>query len=347
MRIAIIPIAAFLALVLSSAAIQAPPQTALIVNRMSGAYRSLQSFQDSVSITRKIGQREFAAKLTLASQRPNKYLLELKGEYLNTIVASDGTTLLAIRPDRKAYTKAKAPLLLTKGDFLSGVDMPAMGARIITQLLTATAREGEIGNLLNNAKVAGPQGFGNKLAYLLTGHLAEGAEVRIYVTSDDYLVRRVVVLNEGSTIWQENHETIQLDKEIPSDFFTKSLPDAARIVASLPPLEKPEDVAAIEDEKNPLPEDDSESALKAKITRGKGVYQGAGCNRCHSIAGRGGQVGPDLSQEGGDPSRTVEWIAAHIKNPKTHSPGSSMPSFAQRITERNIQALAAYLASMK
>src|SRR5262249_53502301 len=79
MKAAILSVTAFFALILSSAALQAP-QTALIVNKMSGAYRSLQSFQDSASVTRTIGRREFNAKLSLISQRPNKYLLELKGE---------------------------------------------------------------------------------------------------------------------------------------------------------------------------------------------------------------------------------------------------------------------------
>src|SRR5262249_35453220 len=153
-----------------------------LVTRMTSAYRSLQSYYDTATVKGKRGKKEVTGTLTLATQKPNKYLLDLKGDSLNTLIVSDGDTLVALRPDRKAYTKTKAPLQIIKSDFIGKIDIPSLGARLITQLLTANAREGELGSLLLNAKVSGPQAFGSKLAYVLIFPYGEGAEARVYVT---------------------------------------------------------------------------------------------------------------------------------------------------------------------
>src|SRR5262249_49069089 len=149
-------------------------------------------------------------------------------DYLNTTIVSDGNTLLALRPDRKAYTKTKAPLLIIKSDFIGKVDMPSLGARIITQLLAANGREGEIGRLLLNAKVSGPQGFGDKLAYVFSFPYGENTEAQVYVTSEDYLVRQVKLLKAGEVEWLENHDAVRLDKPVPPETFTRPLPEGAR-----------------------------------------------------------------------------------------------------------------------
>jgi mono/diheme cytochrome c family protein len=41
------------------------------------------------------------------------------------------------------------------------------------------------------------------------------------------------------------------------------------------------------------------------------------------------------------------WIADHIKNPRSHNPNSRMPAFGNRIAAGDIDAIAAYLASLK
>src|SRR5438094_233779 len=105
-----------------TAGTQTPPIGTLL-NRMNSAYRSLQSYRDNASLRRKIGDKELTGSVTIATQKANKYLLELKGDYINTIVNSDGTALYVQRPDRKVYTKSKAPLQLIHADMLAGVDI--------------------------------------------------------------------------------------------------------------------------------------------------------------------------------------------------------------------------------
>src|SRR5689334_16405054 len=137
---------------------------AVLINRMSSAYRSMQSYRDTASWKRKIEDKDFTATATLAVQRPNKYLLDVKGDHLNTLVTSDGTALVAFRPDRKAYTKVRAPLTLMRADVLAGVEQPLLGSRMISLLLEGNLREGdrEIVDALSKATVSGPSAYGDK-----------------------------------------------------------------------------------------------------------------------------------------------------------------------------------------
>lgn len=80
---------------------------------------------------------------------------------------------------------------------------------------------------------------------------------------------------------------------------------------------------------------------------GKIVYASNGCARCHALAGQGGRSGPDLSHVGAESSHTSDWLVAYIKDPKTHNPGSRMLAFAGKITDKDLLALGAYLASLK
>lgn len=317
-------------------------QAVAIVNRMNSAYRSLRSYYDVTTIKRTVGKKETTATLTLAMQKPNKYLLELKGEDLNTVIVSDGASLIAVRPDRKAYTKTRAPQQIISTDLIGRIDMPSPGARIISQLLAANAREGEIGKNLLAATVTGPQSFNGKQAYILTVPFGEETEVRLNVTTDDYIVRQVRLLKAGKVVWTEDHTEIQLDKPVAADVFTKPLPEGAQVVAELPSLEKSSASA----------EEEGGSANSGGTTAGgsSGVqpaaalalFKSSGCARCH-----GGGGGPDLSHIGSDPAKNAKWIADHIRNPQTHTPGSSMPAYGSRMSAANIQTLATYLASLK
>ena len=351
MKIIIIPVAASLALFAIAARQQAPPQAAVIVTKMNSAYRSLGSYYDVAAIKRKVNKKDAPATLTLATQKPNKYSLDLKGEYLNTVITSDGETLISFRPDRQAYTKTKAPTQIIKADFIGKTDMPSLGAKIISQLLAANGREGDIGNYLLNAKVSWPQGFGSKLAYVFRFNYDITAEAEVCVTTDDYMVRQVRISRDGVTEWLETHDKIEVDKPAPPDTFTKPLPQGSRMVASLPELEKPVEVAEDVTEKKPDNPDSpgtpgERPASAAQIARGRTAFR-TNCNRCHAIGGQGGRIGPDLSNVGGNPSHTPTWLADHIRNPQIHTPGSSMPSFGSRLSATTIQAIAAYLASLR
>ncbi|HZP83728.1 MAG TPA: cytochrome c [Chthonomonadaceae bacterium] len=83
------------------------------------------------------------------------------------------------------------------------------------------------------------------------------------------------------------------------------------------------------------------------VDAGKAVYASNGCARCHSLGGQGGRMGPDLTRVGADTAHTPQWLIEHIKNPKTHNPASRMPAFEGRINDKDLNALGAYLASLK
>jgi mono/diheme cytochrome c family protein len=75
---------------------------------------------------------------------------------------------------------------------------------------------------------------------------------------------------------------------------------------------------------------------------GRRLFEEKGCFGCHSIGGKGGNLGPalDLVSQRHNP----DWIAAHFQNPQAVSPGTVMPQF--NFTEQQIRALTEFLLSL-
>jgi len=83
------------------------------------------------------------------------------------------------------------------------------------------------------------------------------------------------------------------------------------------------------------------------VAAGKAVFDANNCAKCHSIAGQGNPRGRDLTHVGADPNHTAQWLIEHVKNPRAHNPNSRMPAFEGKISEQDLAALGAYLASLK
>jgi ubiquinol-cytochrome c reductase cytochrome b subunit len=66
------------------------------------------------------------------------------------------------------------------------------------------------------------------------------------------------------------------------------------------------------------------------------------CAGCHSIAGEGGESAPDLSRVGA--RRDPAALRRIIEEPSSEYPDTMMPSFAERLTEQQIDALVQYLS---
>jgi mono/diheme cytochrome c family protein len=115
-------------------------------------------------------------------------------------------------------------------------------------------------------------------------------------------------------------------------------------------------------------------AESGPFAAGKKVFVASGCFRCHAINGIRGPVpdsppmpggppggqgpggsgpmmgrgrAPDLGKVGQDPVHTADWLADHIRNPKSHKKESRMPPFENKIKAEDLRAVAEYLASLK
>jgi mono/diheme cytochrome c family protein len=75
---------------------------------------------------------------------------------------------------------------------------------------------------------------------------------------------------------------------------------------------------------------------------GRRLFEEKGCLGCHSVGGKGGNIGPALDQvaKRHDP----QWIVAHFQNPQAVSPGTVMPQFS--FTEQETRALTEFLLSL-
>jgi cytochrome c2 len=93
------------------------------------------------------------------------------------------------------------------------------------------------------------------------------------------------------------------------------------------------------------------------LNRGKQLVQEKGCRACHVINGRGGSVGPDLTNAGGKSPEQFNyerikglhteftWQMSHLKNPKELVPETVMPNF--NLSSADAQALALLVMSWR
>ncbi|MEP0813492.1 MAG: c-type cytochrome [bacterium] len=93
------------------------------------------------------------------------------------------------------------------------------------------------------------------------------------------------------------------------------------------------------------------------INRAKELVNAKGCRACHTINGRGGTIGPDLTKIGEktgeqyDYSRLTTfpsvfaWQVGHLQDPKSYSPDTVMPDFG--FDSKDAQALSLLLLSWR
>lgn len=70
------------------------------------------------------------------------------------------------------------------------------------------------------------------------------------------------------------------------------------------------------------------------------------CLNCHATQ-PGGKIGmgPNLSKVGGN--RTAEWLADHVKDPKSHNPASKMPEFGSKLKPEDLKSVTDFMAGLK
>jgi cytochrome c2 len=80
--------------------------------------------------------------------------------------------------------------------------------------------------------------------------------------------------------------------------------------------------------------------LSACSYDGEILFQKEGCATCHTVMGKGGRLGPDLT--GVTNIRDDVWINRYINNPKKINPLARMPSFPY-LSRGKRKAIIAYL----
>lgn len=86
-------------------------------------------------------------------------------------------------------------------------------------------------------------------------------------------------------------------------------------------------------------------AASPAARRGAALFHSLGCIGCHRVNGAGGAIGPELSDEG-TRGRGAAWLAAQIRDPARHFPGSPMPAYGA-LSDAQVGALVGYLSTLR
>lgn len=81
--------------------------------------------------------------------------------------------------------------------------------------------------------------------------------------------------------------------------------------------------------------------LSPAAVKGQKIFNTYGCAACHTISGRGGKIGPNLTNEY-QRNRSKSWLLVQITNSKMHVATSIMPSFSM-LNKEQLNDLIAYL----
>ena len=81
----------------------------------------------------------------------------------------------------------------------------------------------------------------------------------------------------------------------------------------------------------------------APVAEGRRVFQDQGCYGCHTVGPTGTPIGPDLSHIGAKHNRS--YLIGWLRDPSSQKPTAHMPKLT--LTDAEVQALAAYLASLR
>jgi cytochrome c2 len=73
---------------------------------------------------------------------------------------------------------------------------------------------------------------------------------------------------------------------------------------------------------------------------GQKLFYSVGCSQCHTVNGKGGRMGPDLS--GVTDMRSDSWIMKYIHDPKAVNPNSRMHAF-KHLSRAKREAIVAFL----
>lgn len=80
-----------------------------------------------------------------------------------------------------------------------------------------------------------------------------------------------------------------------------------------------------------------------ELSEGEKLFLRYNCWVCHTVRGKGGKLGPDLSTVG--KRRQDNWMVAHFKDPRSVSQKSFMPQF--NLSDEQIDELVVYLKTLK
>lgn len=225
------------ALCAAGAYAQLPP-AAVVLNRMTGAYRSIESVRIQSAWTLRDTAGELTGNLTLTAKRPNLLAVDLVAGDASATARCDGRTLGLARTSPATFTRFGAPASFAQLRHLGGMGIPSPLTRLTLALLTGLGqdREGLLSTALSRMEVIGSDEIDGVRCLEVTFRYNDNHIARMLVDTSGWMIRRVALARDGRTVLTEKVGAIETGAAVSARDVAFTAPDGGKLLADTPTM---------------------------------------------------------------------------------------------------------------
>ena len=221
----------------AGASAQLPPAS-VVLNRMTGAYRSIESVRIRSSWTLRDNTGELTGNLALTAKRPNLLAVDLVAGEASAIARCDGRTLGLARTSPASFTRFGAPASLAQLRHLGGMSMPSPLARLTLALLAGLGqdREGLLATALARMDIVGSDEVDGVRCVEATFRYNDNHIARLLIDTSGWMIRRVALARDGRTVLTEKVSAIETGAAVTVRDVAFSAPDGGKLLTDTPTM---------------------------------------------------------------------------------------------------------------
>ncbi len=210
-----------------------------VLKKVSAAARNTTTMQASyvMSLKMKLGDQDFSMDIPieLASQKPNKMRMEMKGDLANVLIVSDGIKLYQYLPGLKQVKISDAPKDLNQAPADVSSRLKSLGLGI----LTGAQSDEAIAAMAKGAKFNGVKKMDGRETYAIELNLPTIGPAKVWVGTKDYQFYRLELNLDLASVMGEASppartilvaKQIKIDQPIAPEVFDFKVPEGVTVV---------------------------------------------------------------------------------------------------------------------
>ncbi|MCX6362482.1 MAG: DUF2092 domain-containing protein [Armatimonadetes bacterium] len=221
----------------AGASAQLPP-AAVVLNRMTGAYRSLESIRVQSSWTLRDTTGEITGNLAIAAKRPNLLAVDLVAGDASATARCDGRTLGLARTSPAGFTRFGAPASFAQLRHLGGMGIASPLTRLTLALMAGLGsdREGLLSTALARMEVIGSDEIDGVRCMEVTLRYNDNHVAKLLVDTSGWLIRRVALVRDGRTVLAEKVTAVEVGAKVEARDVAFTPPDGGKLLPDSPTI---------------------------------------------------------------------------------------------------------------